>query len=388
MDAVLVLEDGRTFRGRSFGAIGECVGEVVFNTGMTGYQEVITDPSYSGQLVVMTAPHIGNTGVNDVDNESRRPQVAGFIVRSYSEHYSSWRARSSLTQLLREHDIVSITDVDTRSLTRHIRSSGAMRGIISTEQDPIEVLIEKARAAPHMEGQDLTLGVTSGVTYEWHDSSSVWRVRNRNPPAGASATESPPADETSTADLLHVVAYDYGLKRTILRRLVDHGCRVTVVPATTTAAEVLELKPDGVFCSNGPGDPEPVGYAIETLRHLIGRVPIFGICLGHQLMALALGGKTYKLPFGHHGVNHPVRYLPTGHVEITSQNHGFAVDPDSLPDDVEITHINLNDQTVEGLRHRTLPAFCVQYHPEAGPGPHDATYLFRVFVEMMRPARI
>jgi carbamoyl-phosphate synthase small subunit len=373
MDAVLVLEDGRAFPGRSFGAAGERIGEVVFHTGMTGYQEILTDPSYCGQLVTMTAPHIGNTGVNDFDPESLRPQVAGFIVRSYSDDYSSWRARGGLGQLLRAHGIVAISDVDTRALTRHIRTAGAMRGIIATTGESAEALAAKARSAPSMEGLDLTKVVTCEEPYGWAEGSGAF-----SPSYAAGAAPELP---------FHVVAYDFGLKRTILRRLVDHGCRVTVLPAGTPAEEALALRPDGVFYSNGPGDPAAAGYAVATLRGLTGRVPVFGICLGHQLMGLALGGRTYKLPFGHHGANHPVRHIPSGKVEITSQNHGFSVDPDSLPGSVEITHINLNDQTVEGLRHAELGCFSVQYHPEAGPGPHDATYLFHEFVDSMQARR-
>jgi carbamoyl-phosphate synthase small subunit len=373
MEAVLVLEDGRVFPGRSFGATGERVGEVVFHTGMTGYQEILTDPSYRGQIVTMTAPHIGNTGVNDYDPESIRPQVAGFVVRSYSDDYSSWRARGSLDQLLRENQVVAISDVDTRALTRHIRTAGAMRGIISTSGESVEALLAKTRRAPSMEGLDLTREVSTEEPYNWAEGSAPF-----GPDYGSSAA----------ADLqFNVVAYDFGLKRTSLRRFVDHGCRVTVVPASTPASEVLAMKPDGVFYSNGPGDPAATVYAFETLRGLLGHVPVFGICLGSQLMGLALGGKTFKLPFGHHGANHPVRHLPTGRVEITSQNHGFAVDPDTLPAEVEVTHINLNDQTVEGLRHKGLQCFSVQYHPEAGPGPHDATYLFDEFTSMMRERR-
>ena len=372
MDALLVLEDGRSFPGRSFGAAGERVGEVVFHTGMTGYQEILTDPSYCGQLVTMTAPHIGNTGVNELDPESLRPQAAGFIVRSYSEEYSSWRARSGLGQLLREHGVVAISDVDTRALTRHIRTAGALRGVISTSGASVQELQARARQAPPMEGLDLTRLVSCEEPYHWAESSA---------PFGPVYAGAAPALN------YHVVAYDFGLKRTILRRLVDHGCRVTVVPGATPAAEVLALRPDGVFYSNGPGDPAATLYAVETLRGLLGRVPVFGICLGHQLMGLALGGKTYKLPFGHHGANHPVRHLPTGRVEITSQNHGFAVDPATLPAEVEVTHINLNDQTLEGLRHQGLQCFSVQYHPEAGPGPHDATYLFREFTGMLAARR-
>ncbi|NTV64841.1 MAG: glutamine-hydrolyzing carbamoyl-phosphate synthase small subunit [Oscillochloris sp.] len=373
MDAVLVLEDGRVFPGRSFGAAGERIGEVVFNTGMTGYQEILTDPSYCGQLVTMTAPHIGNTGVNDFDPESLRPQVAGFIVRAYSEDYSSWRSRGSLAQLLREHNIVAISDVDTRALTRHIRTAGAMRGIISTTGEAVEQLRAKANSAPPMEGLDLTRVVSCEEAYGWADSSLPF---------------SPPYTYGIASEArYHVVAYDFGLKRTILRRLVDHGCKVTVVPGATSADEVLAMRPDGVFYSNGPGDPAATIYAFETLRGLLGKTTVFGICLGHQLMGLALGGRTFKLPFGHHGVNHPVRHIPSGRVEITSQNHGFAVDPASLPPEVEITHINLNDQTVEGLRHSGLGCFSVQYHPEAGPGPHDASYLFHDFTQLMDARR-
>lgn len=372
MDAILALEDGRVFYGRSFGAPGERIGEVVFNTGMTGYQEVLSDPSYSGQLVTMTAPHIGNTGINELDPESLKPQVSGFIVRSYSEDYSSWRARGSVSQILRENGIVAISDVDTRALTRHIRTVGALRGIISTESTDIAALVAKAKAAPEMEGLDLTGVVTCNEPYEWHSGT----------PTDFSIGNTPSADEGEKP--FHVVAFDFGLKHTILRRLVDHGCRITVVPANTNANDVLELNPDGIFYSNGPGDPAAAAYAVETLRQLLGKKPVFGICLGHQLMGLALGGKTYKLPFGHHGSNHPVRHLKTGKVEITTQNHGFAVDPASLPADTEVTHINLNDQTIEGLRHLSIPAFSVQYHPEAGPGPHDASYLFQEFVDLMR----
>ncbi|NTV04234.1 glutamine-hydrolyzing carbamoyl-phosphate synthase small subunit [bacterium] len=372
MDAVLVLEDGRVFPGRSFGAPGERIGEVVFHTGMTGYQEILTDPSYCGQLVTMTAPHIGNTGVNDFDPESLRPQAAGFIVRAYSDEYSSWRARGSLAQLLRDHQIVAISDVDTRALTRHIRTAGAMRGIISTTGEPVEALQAKARQAPSMEGLDLTRAVSCEEAYGWAEGSAPF---------------SPPYTDGAAELQYHVVAYDFGLKRTILRRLADHGCRVTVVPGATPAKDVLAMRPDGVFYSNGPGDPAATVYAFENLKGLIGRVPVFGICLGHQLMGLALGGRTFKLPFGHHGANHPVRHLPTGRVEITSQNHGFAVDPGSLPAEAEVTHINLNDQTVEGLRHAGLRCFSVQYHPEAAPGPHDATYLFHEFTNLMDSSR-
>jgi carbamoyl-phosphate synthase small subunit len=379
LNAILVLEDGRVFRGRSFGAPGEAIGEIVFNTSMTGYQEVLSDPSYCGQIVVMTAPHIGNTGVNALDPESGKPQLSGMIVRTHSDDYSSWRAESGLAQLFRSSGIPALTDIDTRALTRHIRAAGAMRAIISTEDESVERLLAKVRAAPPMEGQDLTLAVTCAAPYEWSEPTPAsWFVGGDiNPLASGGVV---PAG-------LHVVAYDFGLKRTILRRLADHGCRVTVVPAQTPAAEALALRPDGIFFSNGPGDPAAASYAVETLGALLGRVPVFGICLGHQLMGLALGGRTFKLPFGHHGGNHPVRHTQSGRVEITAQNHGFAVDPDSLPGDVELTHINLNDQTVEGLRHADRLCFSVQYHPEAGPGPHDASYLFKEFVELMQSVR-
>ncbi|NJL04910.1 MAG: glutamine-hydrolyzing carbamoyl-phosphate synthase small subunit [Chloroflexaceae bacterium] len=370
-----MLEDGRSFWGQAFGAAGVAPGEVVFNTGMTGYQEILSDPSYSGQLVVMTAAHIGNTGVNDFDPESLQPQAAGLIVRSYSDQYSSWRAQRSLSDLLREKGVVAISEVDTRAITRHIRSAGAMRGIIATHPADLAALHRQVLAAPQMQGSDLTRAVTSAEPYGWSDSSQPWQPRA----SGVTLADG--------SERLHVIAYDFGLKRTILRRLVDHGCRVTVVPATTAASEVLALGPDGVFYSNGPGDPAAATYAVATMRELLGKTPIFGICLGHQLMGLALGGRTYKLPFGHHGINHPVRHLPTGTVEVTSQNHGFAVDLESLPAEVELTHINLNDQTLEGFRHRAIPAFGVQYHPEAGPGPHDATYLFQEFVDLMRAGR-
>ena len=381
MDAILALEDGRIFHGRSFGAPGERVGEVVFNTGMTGYQEVLSDPSYCGQMVIMTAPHIGNTGVNELDPESIRPQVSGFIVRTHSEDYSSWRARGSVSQLLREHGIVAISEIDTRALTRHIRTAGALRGIISSDTSNPDALVAKAKAAPQMEGLDLTQVVTCAEPYAWDAATpGEWSI-------APEASRSDKPLNAGDGEPLHVVAYDFGLKRTILRRLADHGCRITVVPATTSAEEVLALQPDGVFYSNGPGDPAAATYAVETLEALLGRTPVFGICLGHQLMGLALGGRTYKLPFGHHGTNHPVRHLESGKVEITSQNHGFAVDPASLPSDVEVTHLNLNDQTVEGLRHRDKRAFSVQYHPEAGPGPHDASYLFTEFTRLMNEAK-
>lgn len=383
MDALLVLEDGRVFHGRSFGAPGETTGEVVFATGMTGYQEVLTDPSYAGQIVTMTAAHIGNTGVNEIDPEAERPYVAGFLVRAYSDDYSSWRARKGLAQYLRENNIIALSDIDTRALTRHIRERGALRAAISTETDDIDYLLNLARATPQMEGLDLASGVGTREPYHWTEGSGEWRTENGATEAESQAFRSATAQAPAAGPQFHVVAYDFGLKRNILRKLVDHGARVTVVPATMPAADVLALKPDGVFLSNGPGDPATLAYAVSNIEALLGKAPMFGICLGHQLMGLAVGGKTFKLPYGHHGCNHPVKDLNSGHIQITSQNHGFSVDADSLPADVIVTHRNLNDGTVEGLRHMRYPAFSVQYHPEAAPGPHDADPLFTEFVRLM-----
>ena len=355
--AILALEDGAIFEGVAFGATGERGGEVVFNTGLTGYPEVLTDPSYKGQIVVMTYPHIGNYGITDEDFESWQPHVEGFVVREFSPLSSNWRAQTTLEDFLRRHGIIGISEVDTRALTRHIRRLGAMRGYLSTvDADPRDV-VAKARASAGMVGRDLVQVVTTDKPFVWNPD----------------ATDAP----------FHVVAYDYGVKHNLLRELAARGCRVTVVPATQSASDVLALDPDGVFLSNGPGDPAALDYAVGNVRALLGRVPLFGVCLGHQLMGLAVGGTTYKLKFGHHGVNQPVKHLATGQVEITSQNHGFAVDPASLPDSVEITHLNLNDGTVEGLRHREAPAFSVQYHPEAAPGPHDAQYLFDEFRRLL-----
>jgi carbamoyl-phosphate synthase small subunit len=367
----LALEDGSVWPGAALGAIGERAGEVIFNTAMTGYQEVLTDPSYYGQIVVMTAPHIGNTGVNFEDEESVKPWLSGFVVRAASRRVSSWRATASLDEYLHDHGVVGITGVDTRALVRHIREAGALRGVISSADPDPQRLIDAARAAPSMEGQDLVPYVTCAEPYHWAEGVGRWEIEARQPPA-------------SNPYPLHVVAYDFGIKRNILRLLADRGCRVTVVPANTPAAEALALKPDGVFLSNGPGDPAAVSYGIKAVRDLLGKAPLFGICLGHQILGLALGGTTYKLRFGHHGGNQPVRFSDTGQVEISSHNHGFAVDPKSLPEGVEVTHVNLNDGCCEGLRARDLRAFSVQYHPEAAPGPHDASYLFRQFIDLMK----
>jgi len=377
MEALLALEDGLFFRGKSFGAYGEAAGEVVFNTSLTGYQEILTDPSYSGQIVTLTYPLIGNYGVNLQDEESRRPYAEGLVVREITEVPSNWRHQLSLPDYLRKHKIVAISDIDTRALVRHLRDHGAMRAVLSTLDVVPESLIRKARLLPEMVGRDLARTVTCEKPFVWQDQSIDWLGDEKNLSRGEPANQG--------TGLFKVVAFDFGIKHNILRLLVDCGCEVVVVPATTTAKQVLEYSPDGIFLSNGPGDPEPVTYAIEAVRQLMGKKPIFGICLGHQILGLALGGKTYKLKFGHHGANHPVLRTGVGQVEITAQNHGFAVDIDSLPqDEVELTHINLNDQTLEGFRHKRLPLFCVQYHPEASPGPHDSRYLFEEFKSLMR----
>jgi len=366
--AWLVLRDGRTFRGRPLGAIGEAEGEVIFNTAMSGYQEILTDPSYRGQIVAMTYPMIGNYGINSEDIESRRPWANGFIVKEASSIASNFRSDTGLAEYLRRHGIVGIQDIDTRALTRHLRDHGAQDGIISSVEAEPARLRERARALPGLVGRDLVAEVTAAAPFTWAEGS--WELSR-----GYAAP--PPAR-------FKVVAYDCGIKLNILRQLRASACDVTVVPAATRAAEVLERKPDGVFLSNGPGDPEGVPYLIESVRDLLGRLPIFGICLGHQILGLAAGGRTYKLPFGHHGANHPVKDTTTGKVEITSQNHGFAVDPASVSKlGWEPTHMNLNDGTCEGLRHREWPVFSVQYHPEASPGPHDANYLFHRFTDLM-----
>jgi carbamoyl-phosphate synthase small subunit len=374
MIAVLALEDGTSFTGVSAGAPGETTGEVVFNTSMTGYQEVLTDPSYAGQIVTMTAPQIGNYGVATADQESGAPKVAGFVMRDPSPVSSNWRSQGTLRDYLTHHGIVAIGDIDTRALTRKLRSGGVMRGIIATGSHDPQALVERARAIPDMEGSDLVKTVTCTEPYDFSTTLGD---------AVAEATFGVPPLKRA-AKPLRVAAYDYGIKLNILRRLAAHGCEVRVFPASTPASELLAWKPDGIFLSNGPGDPAAVGYAIDEVKTLVDSdVPMFGICLGHQILALALGGKTYKLKFGHRGGNHPVKQLDSGAIEITAQNHGFAVDPASLPASARITHLNLYDGTVEGLEHVDKPIYSVQYHPEASPGPHDADYLFTQFIETM-----
>ena len=385
--AKLALEDGTVFAGTAFGAPGEVDGEVCFNTSMTGYQEILTDPSYRGQIVTMTYPEIGNYGVNPQDVESARPHLAGFIVRERSRRASNFRAEGELDEYLRRYGIVGLEGIDTRALVRRLRIRGAMKGVLSTRDLDDASLVAKAVASPGLVGRDVVREVIPDRPVQWSEPLSPWTrlergkglgIRDR----GLDASTPNPNPQTPIPSP-HVVALDYGMKWNIARHLFDMGCRVTILAGTATAEEVLALKPDGVFLSNGPGDPEPLHYAQKTIRGLLGKRPIFGICLGHQLLGLACGAKTFKLKFGHRGANQPVLNHQTGRVEITCQNHGFAVEPEGLPDDLEVTHINLNDDTIEGLRHRKYPAFSVQYHPEASAGPHDSGYLFAQFRKML-----
>ena len=376
MQAILALEDGRIFRGQGYGHPGECQGEVVFNTSLTGYQEIATDPSYAGQIVVLTNPQIGNYGTNQADNESARPYIEGLIVREFSAISSNWRSEQVTDEYMERYSVPVLAEIDTRALVRHLRNHGVMRGVISTVESDVDVLIQKARNIKKMDGTDLAKVVSTKAVYAFDSGDARNQSDDRYLPNSTL--------QNAKERKLHVVAYDFGIKHNILRMLTRENCRVTVVPAETSADDVLGLKPDGVFLSNGPGDPEPVDYAVRAIREMLGRLPVFGICLGHQLTGLALGGRTYKLKFGHHGGNHPVRNNATGKVEITAHNHNFAVDPDSInANEVELTHVDLNDQTLEGLRHKTLPLFSVQYHPEAAPGPHDSHYLFRDFRKLM-----
>jgi len=394
MKAILALEDGTIFEGESFGASGEQYGEVVFNTGMTGYQEVLTDPSYKGQIVVMTYPLIGNYGCNDEDFESIKPHVEGFVVREYSSYHSNWRANKSLSEFLEKYGIIGIQGIDTRALTKHLRNFGVKKGVISTKDLDKDRLIDKAKKSPGLVGLDMVKKVTCKKSYHWERGEPVSigikkkiQEKKQDSPIQLELEFARKSDIVLNTGFVPfwVVAIDGGIKHNILRKLQSHGCNITVVQATASVDEILSYEPDGIFLSNGPGDPEGVPYMIDTVRQLIGIKPIFGICLGHQILGLALGGKTYKLKFGHRGANHPVKNFATDKVEITTQNHGFCVDMDSLRDKpVRMTHINLNDMTCEGMEHEEYPLFSVQYHPEASPGPHDADYLFNKFVEMMR----
>ena len=379
MRALLALEDGRIFEGQSFGASGTEVGEICFNTSMTGYQEVLTDPSYRGQIVAMTYPLIGNYGTNATDQESTRPHVRGFVIEELSELPSNWRAEESLDDFLKRWKVPGVQGIDTRALTRHLRTRGAMKACLTTEKMSAEEAVTKAIDGKGVIGMDYVREVTTPIIFQWDPDDEL--SRQWSLAAADEAPRLPPVRH-------RIVAFDYGMKRNILRLLRQRGFGVTVVPATTTADQVLALDPDGIFLSNGPGDPEALPYAHETVRSLIGRKPIFGICLGHQVLGFAFGGRTFKLKFGHRGGNQPVKDLRSGKVAITSQNHGFAVDPESLPPEIEVTHVNLNDNTVEGMRHKTLPVFSVQYHPEAAPGPHDAEYFFERFAELIENEKV
>jgi len=374
MKALLALEDGRFFEGKSFGATGTRVGEICFNTAMTGYQEVLTDPSYRGQIVTMTYPLIGNCGINSLDQESESPHVRGFVIEELSALPSNWRSEMSLDEYLGKWNIPGLQGVDTRALTRHLRTRGAMKACLTTEELSVQEAVQRAVEGEGVVGMDYVREVSTPKIYQWDPEdrlSEPWSISNGDGKQKLPSTR------------FRIIAYDYGIKRNILRLLRQKGFNVTVVPASTTADEVLALNPDGIFLSNGPGDPAALSYAHRTVHDLMGKKPIFGICLGHQVLGFAFGGSTFKLKFGHRGANQPVKDLQTGKVAITSQNHGFAVDPDSLPSNVEVTHINLNDGTVEGMRHKELPIFSVQYHPEAAPGPHDASYFFSQFADLI-----